>query len=270
VNAFFESSADYWKDIYAERSLLPTIYQARLNTALDWIAALELGWDARILEVGTGAGQIPVALARGGFRVDAVDPAPAMLQMAREYAVSEGVHDQVRLCLADVHDLPFESRTFDLVIAIGVIPWLHSEASALQEMRRVLQDGGYLLVTADNNARLNRLLEPLSSPLFALFRVVAKRLLQVCGLLPENTGFQPKRHYPHELNRLMRSCHFAPLKSCTLGFGPFTVFRRELFRGAAAVRMHYRLQKLASHRWSPLRWSGSQYVVMAAARQKSG
>ena len=75
------------------------------------------------------------------------------------------MQDRVRIHAADVHALPFQAHTFDLVVAIGVIPWLHSERVALQEMQRVLKPGGYLLVTADNNARLNRILDPRSSPL---------------------------------------------------------------------------------------------------------
>ena len=102
-----------------------------------------------------------VALARNGYTVDALDPTDAMLQMTRNGAAHQSVRDRVRLHSADVHALPFQAHTFDVVIAIGVIPWLHSERVALQEMQRVLKPGGYLLVTADNNARLDRILDPL-------------------------------------------------------------------------------------------------------------
>src|SRR5262249_38289012 len=160
VNDYFESSSEYWKKIYSDDGLLPTIYKDRLNTTLDWISKLPLRADARILEVGCGSGQLSVALAQNGYTVDAMDSTPAMLRMTRAGAMLRGVEDQIRLHLGDVHALPFEAETFDLVIAIGVLPWLHSERVALLEMHTVLKHGGYLVITADNNARLNRILDP--------------------------------------------------------------------------------------------------------------
>jgi ubiquinone/menaquinone biosynthesis C-methylase UbiE len=250
--------------VYSDDRLLPVIYRDRHNTALGWIQELDLHPDARILEVGCGAGFITVALARNGYAVDALDSTPAMLQMTRNDAADQGVQDRIRIHSADVHALPFEAHTFDLVIAIGVIPWLHSERVALQEMQRVLKPGGYLLVTADNNARLNRMLDPLSSPLSAPLRLAAKRLLRLCGLWSPKSGFLPKRHYPHETDRFIGECGFKNVKSCTVGFGPFTLFGKSLFTDSIGVRLHRRLQTLASRRGLlPLRWTGSHYLVLA-------
>src|SRR5436853_5624633 len=52
VNDYFESSSSYWKGIYSDDELLPTIYQDRHNTALRWVTKLALRPDARILEAG--------------------------------------------------------------------------------------------------------------------------------------------------------------------------------------------------------------------------
>src|SRR5262245_4569556 len=101
VTGYFESTADYWRRVYSDDTLLPTIYQDRHNTALGWILELDLPPNARILEVGCGAGLITVALARSGYIVDAVDSTPAMLQMTRSEAVHHGVQDHVRTRSAD-------------------------------------------------------------------------------------------------------------------------------------------------------------------------
>jgi ubiquinone/menaquinone biosynthesis C-methylase UbiE len=265
VTEYFESNAAYWKTVYSGHQLLPAIYQDRHNTALGWIQDLGLRPNARILEVGCGAGLLTVALARNGYFVDAVDATDAMLQMTRKSAADRGVQDRIRLHAADVHALPFRTQTFDLVIAIGVIPWLHSERLALQEMWRVLNPGGYLLVTADNNARLDRILDPQSSPMSAPFRLAAKRVLRLCGLWTPNSGFQPKRHYPSEVNRFMGECGFETMKSCTVGFGPFTFLGKALLADPVGVRLHRRLQTLASRRGLRLlRWTGSHYLVLGA------
>ena len=263
MNAYFESAATYWKKIYSGDRLLPAIYRDRHNTALRWVCRLDLPSHARILEVGCGAGLITVALARNGHTVDAMDSTAAMLEVTRKGAAHRGVEDRIRLHLADAHALPFDAQTFDLVIAIGVIPWLHSEAVAIQEMQRVLKPGGYLFVTADNNARLNRILDPLSCPLLTPLRLGAKGLLEVLGLWSPDSAFQPKRHYPRQVNRLIGNCGFEEVKSCTVGFGPFTLFGKQLFSETIGVRLNRRLQALASRRGVAfLRWTGSHYLVL--------
>ena len=263
VTDYFESTAAYWKAVYSDDRLLPIIYRDRHHTALGWIHDLSLRPDARILEVGCGAGLITVALAAGGYTVDALDSTIAMLQMTRDEVARHGAQDRVRIQSADVHALPFLAQTFDLVIAIGVIPWLHSERLALQEMQRVLKPGGSLLVTADNNARLNRILDPRSSPLSAWLRLAAKRLLRLFGLWSPGAGFQPKRHSPREFDRCIGDCGFEKVKSCTIGFGPFTFLGQALFTDAISVRLHRWLQMRASTPGrSFLRWTGSHYLVL--------
>jgi ubiquinone/menaquinone biosynthesis C-methylase UbiE len=264
VSNYFESTAAYWKTLYSDDRLLPTIYQDRHNTALRWIQDLNLGASARILEVGCGAGLITAALARNGYTVDALDSTMAMLRMTRSDAAHQCVQHRIRMYSADVHALPFQADTFDVVIAIGVIPWLHSERLALEQIQRVLKPGGCLLVTADNNARLNRLLDPLSSPVLAPLRLSAKRLLRLCGLWSPASGFQPKRHYPREFNRLIDDCGFEQTKSQSVGFGPFTFLGKKLFTDSIGIRLHRRLQTVASRRGLfPLRWTGTHYLVLA-------
>ena len=264
VTDYFESTADYWKRIYSDDRLLPAIYQDRHRTALRWIQDLNLDPGARVLEIGCGAGLMTAALARSGYRVHALDSTLAMLQMTGNEAGHQGVRRQIRMHSADVHALPIRARTFDLVIAIGVIPWLHSEHLALQEMHRVLKPGGHLLVTADNNARLDRLLDPRSSPLLAPLRFSAKHVLRVCGWWAAPSGFQAKRHYPREFNRLVGDCGFERVKSSTVGFGPFTFLGKALVADSLGVRLHRQLQTLASRRASfPLRWTGSHYLLLA-------
>ena len=265
VNEYFESSSEYWKNIYFDNTLLPTFYQDRHNATLSWISQLRLPSDARILEAGCGAGLLTIALARDGYRVDTLDSTATMLQMTRKEAQNQGVQDRVRLHAADVHALAFAPGMFDLVIAIGVIPWLHSERAALAEMHRVLKPGGYLIVTADNNARLNRILDPLLSPALTPLRAAAKCVLRLCGAWSPDPGFQPKRHYPHEVRRLIRSCNFREIDSCTIGFGPFTLFRKNLLTDASGVAAHRRLQALAQKGVRPLCRMGSHYMVLARA-----
>ena len=140
VTEYFESTAAYWKELYSGRQPAARTFTRTATTRLfGWIQDLDLPPNARILEVGCGAGLITLALARNGYSVDALDSTTAMLQMTRNGAARQRVQNRVRLHAADVHALPFQAHTFDLVVAIGVIPWLHSERVAVQEMQSSAQ-----------------------------------------------------------------------------------------------------------------------------------
>lgn len=263
VNAYFQSSSEYWKRIYETRALTPLIYQTRQASVLDWISELRLPPSARILEIGCGAGVLTTELARAGFRIEAVDAAPAMLQLTQQNAIKNGVADRVALSLADVHALSFPKTTFDLVLAIGVIPWLHDEKRGLLEMRRVLKPNGHLVVTADNEWRLGRIVDPASTPIFRPFRTVAKSILRTSRLDNPSRRFQAKRHTPGEIDRLLVTSGLRRIKSKCVGFGPFTIFGRQIFTEELGISFHVRLQSLADQGIPPFHMTGSHYLTLA-------
>ncbi|HLH30182.1 MAG TPA: methyltransferase domain-containing protein [Terriglobia bacterium] len=260
--AYFEGSANYWNGVYSETGVFPLIYRNRCDTALQWIRDLRLPADARILEVGCGAGLMTTTLAGLGYTVEAMDSTSSMIGMTRRNALEKHVETNVRLYIGDAHSIPFDSDTFDLVTAIGVIPWLHSEEIALCEMRRILKKGGHMLVTADNRRRLSFMLDPLKNPTLKPVRKVVKRFLQTSSFWPADTNeFSSKRHYPDEVDRLINAAGFRKVRTSTVGFGPFTFFGKELFAQSTSVKVHRWLQTISN---TPLlRCTGSHYLALA-------
>ena len=137
VTAYFEDDAPFWRTVYEAEGVFSDIHRERAKRASGVVDGLLLGPGARVLEVGCGAGLNAVELARRGFLVEATDSTPAMIELTRETARSAGVADRLAAHLADVHDLGYQPAAFDLVVALGVIPWLHDPFRALQEMARV-------------------------------------------------------------------------------------------------------------------------------------
>lgn len=110
------------------------------------IEAASLSEGARVLDAGCGAGHTAMAFAAIADQVIACDFTPAMLQqvetLAREREVSN-----VRAQLADVENLPFPGRSFDLIATrYSAHHWLHPER-ALAEFMRLLKPGGALLIS---------------------------------------------------------------------------------------------------------------------------
>lgn len=100
--------------------------------------------EHRLLDVGCGPGTITVDLARVVAEVDAVDAAAEAVAATRAAADAAGV--RVRAAVADVHALPFDDDSFDVVHAHQVLQHLVDPVAALREMRRVARPGGIVAV----------------------------------------------------------------------------------------------------------------------------
>ncbi|MEX2628283.1 MAG: class I SAM-dependent methyltransferase [Ilumatobacteraceae bacterium] len=100
------------------------------------LAAEHLADAHRVLDVGCGDGQIARLLAGGGARVTGVDPTWNQIAVAAERA---GGPSYAR---AAAHELPFGSAVFDAVVACLVFEHIDDLDGAIDEVARVLADGG--------------------------------------------------------------------------------------------------------------------------------
>jgi predicted ATP-grasp superfamily ATP-dependent carboligase/SAM-dependent methyltransferase len=258
VRAHFAGAADYWRDVYRADRLLPLIYRDREATALELVERLAPHGGAHILEIGCGAGHAAVALARLGHGVDAIDVAPEMIAQARRAAVDAGA-TQVVARVGDVHSLDFPAAEFDLVLALGVLPWLHSDRAGLAEMARVLKPGGHVILTADNRACLSRLVDPRSTPALAPLRTLMRRALDA-GPPPAPVV---KDHEPHEVDRLVAEAGLEKVRAGSVGFGPFSILGRRVLNDRIGMKLHRRLQRLADRGAPLLATRGRHYIVVA-------
>ncbi|GAA0937148.1 class I SAM-dependent methyltransferase [Actinocorallia libanotica] len=100
----------------------------------------------RALDLGCGEGGDAAWLAARGWRVTAVDIAPAALELTMEHAAKAGVADRVT---AEVHDLAdgFPAGEFELVSAQYLqTPFELPRARVLRAAAHALVPGGLLLV----------------------------------------------------------------------------------------------------------------------------
>jgi ubiquinone/menaquinone biosynthesis C-methylase UbiE len=262
VTDFFDGDAANWDTYYERDDLFSVIHQHRRSMALAWVDELKLPDGARVLEVGCGTGLFAIDLAQRGFRVTAVDSAARMLARARANIAAAKVVDRIALVRADSERLPLSRESFDLVVALGLVPWVPSPANTLTEMVGMLIPGGRLVVNCDNRRRLAVLLDPRYTPPLAGVRWLFKRLRRRDRALDQPiTGTH--RHVPSEFDALLAEVGAPVERSLTFGFGPFTLLGREALPSRAGLVAHRGLQRLAEA-GTPGLWStGAQYMVRA-------
>lgn len=99
----------------------------------------------RVLDIGTGTGQLAVYLARAGFEVTGIDIADNMISRAKEYATAQGL--DIHFQTGDAEALAFENDTFDAVVSRNLLWTLPHPDKALREWRRILKPGGALMIS---------------------------------------------------------------------------------------------------------------------------
>ncbi len=231
LNAYFRQQAPYWADIYDSSGIKESIHQERLRAALVMVDTIGLPRQARILDVGSGAGLASVAMAGRGFLVDAVDPCHAMVEATRGRAAEAGVQSRIITATGDVHALPFPDQSFSLVVALGVLPWLPEIGKPIREIARVLRPGGHVIVSVDSLWQVRQALDPLRSPLLWWPKRIVRRLLQLkytAGGLARPTSIRAFR-------RALRGADFNELRGTAIGFGPLTFFDQEILPRSAGL-----------------------------------
>jgi len=107
----------------------------------------------KILDFGCGPGRIAVLLARAGFRVQGVDPAPGML---REAAAQDLTGLEVEFALIPEESPSLPSAGFDGVVCSSVIEYVPSATDLLAAFRDTLRPNGILLLSFANRLSLWR------------------------------------------------------------------------------------------------------------------
>ncbi len=271
IDDLFDKNATYWRDTYKESDLNGIIYQRRQAAALGYIDGLSLPRTVNVLEVGCGAGFMTAALANRGFAVEAIDHSQTMIDLTLELVRLRGIGNLINATVGDAHKLSYRDQSFDLIVALGVMPWLHDFKKALCEIVRVLRPYGYVILTMDNVLRATTLLDPFTFPAITNIRRWGRHKLERAGLITYWGSWinapPYRQHSIKEFNQALRVAGLNVLKSKSIGFGPFTFFSYRLFPDRIGIKIQLKLQEYADSGYPILRSTGSQYLVLSQKRR---
>jgi len=126
----WETHAGWWQTHFTEGA------DAEYTEQILPLAAEHLAGRRRVLDVGTGEGQVARLVASRGAAVVGLDPAWAQLEVARARG---GDPAYLR---GEAARLPFADRSFDAAVACLVFEHIEDVDGAIAELGRVLAPGG--------------------------------------------------------------------------------------------------------------------------------
>lgn len=136
------SEKRHWNGFWKNSPDIDQVYdnEQRVTRHFSEIASSE---GLKVLEVGSGSGRDGIEFSRMGATVVSLDYSREALGLVKSQ-LREG--DSVEICCGDAFRLPFGDGTFDLVFHQGLLEHFRNPEDMIEEHRRVLKKGGYILV----------------------------------------------------------------------------------------------------------------------------
>lgn len=160
----------------------------------------------KVLDIGCGSGDLVTFYSKKEIFYTGIDLSNHMIKRANfNYAdlVQKG---KVNFQVADCEKLPFKDGEFDVLSAVALIEYLPDPSRSLNEISRVVKDGGYALVTVPNKKCINNLFrflwKPIRDLLFPLYLRFKKASL---------ASMKNVKHYSYdqkEIDMLMKNKGF--------------------------------------------------------------
>jgi ubiquinone/menaquinone biosynthesis C-methylase UbiE len=134
--------AGVWDQFWRKRSPSPDEIYPNSSRIVDLLLAQDT--PDPVLEVGAGSARDSVRLAVNGRQVVVLDITESALRLGKHFAERENT--RLLLVRGDAQNLPFADATFGTVFHQGLLEHFKNPRALLMENRRVLRQGGALLV----------------------------------------------------------------------------------------------------------------------------
>jgi ubiquinone/menaquinone biosynthesis C-methylase UbiE len=237
---YFRYKSDpYWDAFTYSRRKIKQVLEGYLGNAPA---------SSHVLDIGCGTGHFLKELSDRGFHCAGCDPSDEMLGYARRLNSSMSFEN------ASMERLPYQSDSFDIVIAIEVMRYIQNMDLALSEVHRVLKPGGQCLLT--HAPKFSTSLYPLLNKLTSVVQIAK---------------FSKVRQYfnsVRELRRLYEKAGFTDVQVVARFLGPF-IYVDRLYRPLASrmLRAWEPIDDKISDR--PMLKNLSNLFVVAARKSRS-
>ena len=125
---------------------------AELAKVADMIAAKTTA-GSKILEVASGPGYLSIELAKRGFDVVGVELSADFVEIGKKNAIEAGV--EVDFQAGNAAAIPQSESSFDFLVCMAAFKNFSEPQKAMNEMHRVLKQGGTALIIDMNRENTN-------------------------------------------------------------------------------------------------------------------
>lgn len=115
-----------------------------MTGAMEFLTFCNIPAGAKVLDVGCGAGQTALPMARNGCQVTGVDIASNLITEARKRAQAEGL--SVQFDEGDAEELPYDDASFDVVFSLIGAMFAPQPEKVAAEFARVCRPGGRIIM----------------------------------------------------------------------------------------------------------------------------
>ncbi|MFQ6037010.1 MAG: class I SAM-dependent methyltransferase [Candidatus Aminicenantales bacterium] len=169
-----------------------------------------------VLDAGCGTGIFSIIFARNGAGpVVGIDISEGSLDTAQNLKKRSGVSD-VSFRKADMLNLPFSDRTFDVVWAWGTVHHTTDPFRAIEELIRVLKPSGSLLLAVYKRTRLTSVHDIIRKTLIRMPRKTWKPVARVMAFFLAPVIFffkkREKSRKGETLEELIIDWYFVPIR----------------------------------------------------------
>lgn len=229
-----DENVDYFLNEYKSSSI--SLYSSafnygrkKLNEDLYAFIGNTVPKNGKILDIGCGTGEYLRVLNQKGYQCAGIEPAPAMREQAKK------INPNVTVLDATIDALPFENNSFDFVMAVEVLRYLHPRdiEKGYREIFRVLKPGGTFYVSHVNQFSLDG---------FMIFDKVQKLI----------SGDKSKRPYCHFTNpskemNIIKEVGFQKIQSSSAMLAPLRfIYKLSNQMGESVSKMIEPVDELAN------------------------
>lgn len=142
------SRYDFWTPFYDMLDNIPVISGPQKRWKRSAVDALNLEGDERVLDIGTGTGEILpwiVDHLDEGI-VIGTDISKKMIERARRKIENKDLSDKVKVVYDDIQESKFPDKHFDKIIATFTFTTVPDPRKTAEECKRILKDDGEMIV----------------------------------------------------------------------------------------------------------------------------
>lgn len=143
--------------------------------------------DFNVLDVGTGTGDIPIALAPHVSNITATDFSTEMIKIAQRKAQELGITN-ITFQVQNGENTPLQKSCFNLITVVNVLHLVDNPAAFLNGLKPVLHNNGKLIISTflhNHNLKtrlLSQLIKLKGIPVITRFNAQTKtKLIEQCG-----------------------------------------------------------------------------------------